>query len=140
MWPSFPGSWPQRFVAAELGADADPFMLHLYAALAEKERCLIAERTRASLAAKKAAGAALGTPTNLDEAGARGRRVLTVQADQFAANVLPIVLELRSCGSRGYAAIASALNQRGIRTARGGRWHVSTVRNLLAGSQSCPAG
>jgi DNA invertase Pin-like site-specific DNA recombinase len=120
------------FVVAELGADADPFTLHLYAALAEKERRLIAERTRAALAAKKAAGAALGNPRNLDEAGALGRRVLTVQADQFAANVLPIVLELRASGARGYGSIASVLNQRGIRTARGGRWHVSTVRNLLA--------
>jgi DNA invertase Pin-like site-specific DNA recombinase len=40
------------FIVAELGADADPFMLHLYAALAEKERRLISERTRAALAAK----------------------------------------------------------------------------------------
>ena len=38
------------FVVAELGADADPFMLHLYAALAEKERRLISDRTRAALA------------------------------------------------------------------------------------------
>jgi DNA invertase Pin-like site-specific DNA recombinase len=42
------------FIVAELGADADPFMLHLYAALAEKERALISARTRAALAAKKA--------------------------------------------------------------------------------------
>ena len=42
------------FVVAELGADADPFMLHLYAALAEKERALISQRTKAALAAKKA--------------------------------------------------------------------------------------
>jgi len=122
------------FIVAELGADADPFMLHLYAALAEKERRLIADRTRAALAAKKAAGAALGNPTNLGEAGALGRRMLTVQADQFATSVLPIVQELRAAGRRGYGAIASVLNQRGIRTARGGRWHVSTVRNLLARS------
>src|SRR3979490_2529281 len=33
------------FIVAELGRDADPFMLHLYAALAEKERRLISERT-----------------------------------------------------------------------------------------------
>ena len=45
------------FIVAELGADADPFMLHLYAALAEKERALISTRTKAALAAKKAAGA-----------------------------------------------------------------------------------
>jgi DNA invertase Pin-like site-specific DNA recombinase len=45
------------FIVAELGADADPFMLHIYAALAEKERALIADRTRAALAQKKAHGA-----------------------------------------------------------------------------------
>jgi len=32
------------FIVAELGADADPFMLHIYAALAQKERAMIAER------------------------------------------------------------------------------------------------
>src|ERR1019366_10216553 len=42
------------FIVTELGADADPFMLHIYAALAEKERAPIADRTRAALAAKKA--------------------------------------------------------------------------------------
>jgi DNA invertase Pin-like site-specific DNA recombinase len=41
------------FIVAELGRDADPFMLHLYAALAEKERRLISERTRGALAAKR---------------------------------------------------------------------------------------
>jgi DNA invertase Pin-like site-specific DNA recombinase len=53
------------FIVAELGRDADPFMLHLYAALAEKERRLISERTRSALAAKKANGATLGNPSNI---------------------------------------------------------------------------
>jgi DNA invertase Pin-like site-specific DNA recombinase len=119
------------FIVAELGADADPFMLHLYAALAEKERRLIAERTRLALAAKKATGARLGNPRNLNEAGALGRRTLASEADRLAANVLPIVQELRAAGLKALGAIAAALNSRGVRTARGGRWHVSTVRNLL---------
>src|SRR3954470_11820245 len=118
-------------IVAELGADADPFMLHLYAALAEKERRLIAERTRLALAAKKATGARLGNPRNLKEAGALGRRTLASEADRLAANVLPIVQELRAAGLKGLGSIAAALNSRGVRTARGGRWHVSTVRNLL---------
>ena len=50
------------FIVAELGRDADPFMLHLYAALAEKERRLIAERTKAALAVRKASGTRLGNP------------------------------------------------------------------------------
>src|SRR5213592_1462057 len=52
------------FIVAELGTEADPFMLHLYAALAEKERRLIADRTRSALAARKAQGARLGNVQN----------------------------------------------------------------------------
>jgi Resolvase, N terminal domain len=66
------------FIVAELGADADPFMLHIYAALAEKERALIAARTRAALAQKKARGALLGNRTNL-------RAVILEQHDQCRA-------------------------------------------------------
>src|ERR1700704_5500003 len=62
------------FIVAELGRDADPFMLHLYAALAEKERRLIGERTRSALAARKAQGARLGNPRNaLTAASPAGR-------------------------------------------------------------------
>src|SRR5450631_2568132 len=84
------------FIVAELGADADPFMLHLYAALAEKERRLIGERTRSALAARKAQGARLGNRTNPGDAAAAGRAVQVAEADQFAANVLPIVNSVRS--------------------------------------------
>ena len=50
------------FVVAELGPNVDPFMLHIYAALAEKERALISERTKAGLAAAKERGTRLGNP------------------------------------------------------------------------------
>jgi DNA invertase Pin-like site-specific DNA recombinase len=53
------------FIVTELGRDADPFMLHLFAALAEKERRLIAERTKAALAVRKTSGAGSATrPTS----------------------------------------------------------------------------
>ena len=107
-------------------------MLHLYAALAEKERALISERTIAALAAKRAAGAMLGNRTNLDAAGARGRQASQIAADRHAANVLPMVETIQASGLRTLAGIAEALNSRGIRTARGGAWHKSTVANLLA--------
>jgi DNA invertase Pin-like site-specific DNA recombinase len=64
------------FIVAELGRDADPFMLHLYAALAEKERRLISERTKAALAVRKASGSKLGNPINIREAGDLGRATL----------------------------------------------------------------
>jgi DNA invertase Pin-like site-specific DNA recombinase len=48
------------FVVADLGADTDPFMLHLFAALAEKERRMIGQRTREALAEAKKHGKKLG--------------------------------------------------------------------------------
>jgi len=119
------------FIVAELGRDADPFMLHLYAALAEKERRLIAERTRAALAAKKATGARLGNPRNLDHAGYVGRAALVDAADQFASGLRPIVQAILASGTVTLASVAMELNRRGIRSARGGMWHRSSVRNLL---------
>ena len=120
------------FIVAELGRDADPFMLHLYAALAEKERRLISERTKAALAAKKASGASLGNPKNLAAAGSIGRHALVAGADAFAAGLLPIVQTLQSAGATTLGALTRGLNERGVRTARGARWHVSSVSNLLS--------
>jgi len=120
------------FIVTELGAEADPFMLHVYAALAEKERAMISERTRAALAAKKAQGAFLGNRTNLGDAQALGVTAIQTAANAFAANVLPVVHQLQANGVITTRAIANALNARGVRTARGGDWHCSTVQNLLA--------
>jgi DNA invertase Pin-like site-specific DNA recombinase len=97
------------FIVAELGADADPFMLHLYAALAEKERRLISERTRAALGARKARGARLGNPSNPAEAASRGRTVSIAEADRFAATVMPTIESLRRAGITSYRGIAEAL-------------------------------
>ena len=120
------------FIVAELGADADPFMLHIYAALAEKERSLISQRTKDALARKRAQGAQLGNRTNLADAQKMGHTANREAADAFAANVLPVVRQVQTAGVSSLRAIAQAMNDRGIRTARGGDWHSSTVRNLLA--------
>jgi DNA invertase Pin-like site-specific DNA recombinase len=123
------------FIVAELGADADPFMLHLYAALAEKERRLISERTKAALASRKTTGAKLGNPTNAAEAAAKGRSISAQEADQFARTVLPIIASIQRSGVTSLRGLAIALNNRGIATARNGTWQVSNVRNVLA---RCP--
>jgi DNA invertase Pin-like site-specific DNA recombinase len=119
------------FIVAELGPDADPFMLHLYAALAEMERRLISERTKTALGVKRAQGVKLGNPRNICAAGDLGRQALVSAADQFARDILPAVTAIRSAGTTSLAGISKALNKQGIRTARGKRWHVSSVANLL---------
>ena len=123
------------FIVAELGAEADSFMLHLYAALAEKERKLISERTKAALAAKKAQGAKLGNRTNLAEAQAKGVESTKALADVFALNVLPVINQVKAQGITSYNGIAEVLNVRGVRTARGGIWQATTVRKIILRAQ-----
>jgi DNA invertase Pin-like site-specific DNA recombinase len=120
------------FIVADLGRDADPFMLHLYAALAEKERRLISERTKAALAAKRAQGATLGNPTNIAQAGQVGRQIQRAEAVRFATYMLPIIRSMQAAGPIGMVSIAKELNSRCIRTPRGAQWHVSSVANILA--------
>ena len=74
------------FLVAELGRDVDPFVLHLYAARAEKERALIAGRTKSALAAAKAKGVKLGNP-NIEAAQVAVVAALRGEADRAAGNV-----------------------------------------------------
>lgn len=126
------------FVVAELGADVDPFMLHLYAALAEKERNLISERTKAALAAAKARGVKLGNPNGAAAIRRAGKGTgaalgaLKAGADAHAQKLAPVVRHLQAEGHTSLPTLAKALNERGMATPRGGRWHPSSVRNLLA--------
>jgi DNA invertase Pin-like site-specific DNA recombinase len=118
------------FVVAELGPDADPFMLHLYAALAEKERALISQRTKDALKAAKARGVKLGNPRlaeNLDRAVASTK----AEADRFARNILPIIREIQASGVASQRGIARALNARGVATARAGVWSEVQVAAIL---------
>jgi DNA invertase Pin-like site-specific DNA recombinase len=118
------------FLVAELGPDVDPFVLHLFAALAEKERALISTRTRQALAAAKVRGVALGNP-KLHVARRSAVEAVTAEADRFAANVLPIIREAQKAGATTLRQIAEALNARGVATARGGQWHAKSVSNIL---------
>lgn len=110
------------FIVAELGADADPFMLHLYAAIAEKERRVISQRTRDALAAKKAQGVKLGG------LNARGRQNRD-EAKERAEQLRPVLAELAGLSHRKMAA---ELNARKIPTPAGGQWHAVTVKRVLA--------
>jgi DNA invertase Pin-like site-specific DNA recombinase len=119
------------FLVVELGSDVDPFILHLFAALAEKERAMIASRTKAALSAAKARGVKLGGP-KLAEARELAVTAIKSLADRHAANVLPIIRDVQRSGAKTLRDVAAALNARGISTSRGGRWHAMTVRNVLA--------
>ena len=108
------------FIVSELGADADPFMLHLYAALAEKERALISQRTEQGLAAAKRRGVKLGGWTAGSERSAQ-------EAAATVERMRPVMRELADLS---LLAAATELNRRGIKSATGGKWHAATVIRL----------
>jgi DNA invertase Pin-like site-specific DNA recombinase len=114
------------FIVAELGADADPFMLHLYAALAEKERRLISERTRAALQASKARGKRLGR-----NGAERLAPAYRAEAAARAKALAPVVAEIRAAGASSLREIAASLNARGIPTAQGGSWSPMQVKRVM---------
>ena len=119
------------FIVTELGPDVDPFMLHIYAALGEKERALISARTKAALAVIKAKGEVkLGNP-NAAAAAVEGRKVVVANADRHASNILPVIAAIKKAGAVTLRDIAAELNARGVKTARGKEWYASTVRNML---------
>jgi DNA invertase Pin-like site-specific DNA recombinase len=103
------GMGPRLAIVAALGRNVDPFMLHIYAALAEKERSMISERTRVALAAAKQRGVVLGNPNigkmNTEAAAAR---------DAALKPILETMWELP------YREIAEELTNRNIPTPRGG--------------------
>jgi DNA invertase Pin-like site-specific DNA recombinase len=117
------------FIVAELGKDVDPFMLHIYAALAEKQRALISERTKAALAAAKARGVKLG------KAGKKQGPILARQnreaADAHARKIAPKVRAIRRAGHRTVRALTAEMNAKTVPTLRGGRWHVASTQKLL---------
>lgn len=125
-----------RFVAADM-PEANETMVHIMAAMAQAERKAIAKRTREALAAAKARGVKLGNPNGAAALHRAGRgngaavEAVATAAAQRAADLAPIVAELQAEGFTSLPAIASQMNARGIKTARGGAWHPSSVANLL---------
>jgi DNA invertase Pin-like site-specific DNA recombinase len=104
--------------------------VHLYAALAEKERALISQRTREALARAKQRGKVLGNP-RLSEVRCMTVAATVANADRFAENVLPGIRQIQASGAESLRAIAETLTARGVPTARGGAWSAMQVRNLL---------
>lgn len=117
------------FIACD-NPHATKLTIHILAAVAQHEREMISQRTKDALAAVKARGKKLGGP-KLREARQASLRLRLAQADQRAANIVPIIRDVQRAGLTTYRAIAKALNDRGVATARGGQWHASTVRDAL---------
>lgn len=124
------------FIAADM-PEANDLTVHIMAAVAQAERKAIGERTKVALQAAKARGVKLGNPNGaaaLRRAGKGNADALAAikgNADSFALDLLPVIDDIQRDGSKSLAKIAVELNSRHIQTARGGKWHASSVWNLV---------
>ena len=119
-----------EFIAADMPA-ANRLTIQIMAVIAENEARMISERTKAALAAAKARGVVLGNRASLIAAQPLAREVIFKQADRHADNVMPTLKQIVKSGVRSVHVVAEQLNQRGVRTARGGQWHGTTILNLI---------
>ncbi len=131
-----------RFLACDM-PEANDITVGIMALVAEAERAAISRRTKEALAVAKARGVKLGNPNGaaaLRRAGRGGRPLREAvgrNADAHARDLAPVLAAVRVQGITSLRAIAAALNERGMLTRRGGRWHVSNVRNLFRRLDTC---
>ena len=121
------------FVAVDF-PQANRLTVHILAAVAEHEAEAISIRIREALAAAKARGKKLGTPGNLrnhDLGRALGRATKTERARTHAADLKPVIDDLRASGALSLRALAHGLNARGIPAAAGGSWSAVQVKRVL---------
>jgi DNA invertase Pin-like site-specific DNA recombinase len=118
-----------EFVAVD-NPHANKMTLQILAVFAEHEREMISERTKAALQAAKKRGQRLGNP-NLAKAAKLGTAAVKANARRFAANVRPIIDEIMRAGATSHNAIAQKLNERNVKTARGGVWTHVQVGAIL---------
>ena len=126
-----------KFVAADM-PEANDLTVHIMAAVAQAEREAISKRTKEALRAAKAAGRKLGNPNGaaaLRRAGKGNRAAIArvkAEADSYARDLAPVIAHIRASGVTSLGGISTELNARHIQTRRGGKWHPSSVKNLLA--------
>ena len=125
-----------RFSAVDL-PEANDLTVGIMALVAQQEREAISRRTKEALAVARERGVRLGNPNGVAALVRAGkgtaplRAAIAGNAERHARDLAPVVADIRAGGRTSLRAIADEMNARGMLTRRGGRWHVSTVMNLL---------
>jgi DNA invertase Pin-like site-specific DNA recombinase len=125
-----------KFVAVDM-PEANHFTVGLMACLADYERELISERTKAALQAAKARGVKLGNPKlaevrHSDTTAASEAR--KAKAKERNAEILEIINEMRDNAGNALSLrdLTAMLNDAGYKTSRGKEWHPTSVSRVLA--------
>jgi len=123
------------FVAADM-PEADRFTVGILALVAEREREMISERTKAALAAAKRRGKKLGNPLGATHLQGRGNgeavERIKAMADEHALRFRRAIGQIETDGVSSAQGIAKVLIQKGFLTARKGRWTATSVLRLMS--------
>ncbi len=123
-----------RFVAVD-APHADNFTVGILAMVAQREREMTSERTKAALAAAKKRGVTLGGNRGhlhkvQRQASAAGAASRTAKANAHAADLAPIIKEQMSLG-QSLRSIAATLDDKNIPTPRGSTWTAAGVARVI---------
>ena len=124
------------FVAADM-PEANPLTVGIMALVAQQEAEAISRRTREALAAAKARGTKLGNPNGAaplrraNKGNTAAVDTIKATADAAANKLASTITAIRAEGHSSLHQIADQLNERGIKTQRGGKWYATSVRNLV---------
>jgi DNA invertase Pin-like site-specific DNA recombinase len=122
------------FVAADM-PNANTLTVGIMAMVAQEERRMISERTKAALAAARRRGVQLGGDRGVvmtAKTRKAGQEANRARAAARAADIAPVIADLQAAGTTSLQAIADGLNERSIPTARGGKWSATQVMRVLA--------
>jgi len=118
------------FVAVDMPA-ANRLTIHILAAVAEHERDMASQRTKAALQVAKARGVQLGSPRARETIRA-ARESRMKQADKKASEFYqPLITSIQASGLITLRDVAGALNARGIPSPAGRQWHPTSVKRVL---------
>lgn len=110
---------PIKIIACDIQSE-DPFVWHMFAAVAEKEHAMIIGRIKSAIAEKRKGGTVWGS-----------NKVRTEQAVDFANSIQSDIQAIIDSGITSATAIAKALNERGIQTSKGGEWQAVQVQRVM---------
>jgi DNA invertase Pin-like site-specific DNA recombinase len=108
------------------------FILTQMAAVAELEAGLTSQRTKAALSAAKARGTKLGGFRGVKVNPREGLEARKVAAGDFKARLAPVIRDILNGGTISASGVARTLNERGIKTRRGGDWTAQQVQRVMA--------
>jgi len=117
------------FIACDM-PNADKLSVGIIALLAQRERQLISERTKAGLSVAKQRGVTLGNP-NASKAWTKAVKAIKKRKEEFAVAALKSIREIQSTGVHSLAHVARCMTMRGETTSRGGTWTATAVKRVL---------